>query len=195
MKNKSPKRLAKEKHETSILEEVLKLFNASNQTNFKIIERPEPPDAIAADGESRMWLELVDAFRSEAEARELWTNAMSTDTSYKWMSMNDPDGSVARSIIAKKLGKIFKDSYKPSVDKFGPGILIICEQDMLFSETTLSRLQEIIEDSSYQEFLKYEYPQSYFKEVYLRFRLSGWQQSGLVRIYPSWGPFIVPDAR
>lgn len=104
----------------------------------------------------------------------------------------DPDRRLVKSIVEKKLGKLSKESYKPWIEKFGPGLLVISEQDPLFDEKTLRCLQEIIEDSSYMSYMQDSFPQPCFKEVYLRFRLSGWSRRGLVRIYPVWGPFICP---
>lgn len=186
---------AKKQHEESILNEALTLLNGSRGTSYNIIDRPDPPDGIASDGKNQLWIEIVDAYRSEDEAREQWTYALSNEKpDWQYGSLvTDPDRRSANSIIVNKLKKFAKSTYETWAQKLGLGVLIVCEQDSLFSETTLLRLQEIIDDPSYQEFLKREYPKPHFKEVYLQFRLSCWKKNGLVRIYPSWGPYITPD--
>lgn len=87
--------------------------------------------------------------------------------------------------------KLKKTSYEPYFKKYGKGILIISEQDFLFSETSIVHLEEEI-NKIYSPLAIHFIDQGYFKKAYIKFRLSAWVKNGLMSIYPKVEPPIVP---
>ena len=58
-------------HELAVLTAGLAEHNRLHDLSLKVISRPDPPDAILSDGSITTWMELTDAFFSEAWARDL----------------------------------------------------------------------------------------------------------------------------
>lgn len=193
MSKQRPRDIIKEQHERSSLEEALELLNRKKGCDFRIIERPDPPDAIISDGTSYSWMEYVDAFRTEDEARELLTHVTPGEIPYqrKEQLIESPDKRIVDSIICKMRYKLGKTTYRPSFEKYGKGILIIGVQDPLFSEMSFTFVEEKL-IKIYDSLKQYWLDLGYFREVYLKFRLSFWVKCGLMQIYPTLESWIVP---
>lgn len=194
MVKQRPRDIIKEQHERSSLDEALDLLNLKNQSDFRIVERPDPPDAIVFDGTIYSWMEHVDAFRTEEEARELLTHVTPGEVSYQRTEqvIVSPDERIANSILCKMRTKLAKTSYKTWFEKYGKGILIITIQDPLFSETSFAAIDDEL-GSFYGKLRQLIIDQGYFKEVYVKFRLSFWVKSGLKQIYPKLDTLIIPE--
>lgn len=193
MKDRRPRDFVKDLHENASIQEALDILNLGQVKQFKIIERPDPPDAIIFNGETYSWIEHVDAFRSDEEARELLSSVTPGETPYQRNEqlIYSPDTRIVESIKCKLLNKLKKTSYEPYFKKYGKGILIISEQDCLFSETSVEHLAEEI-DRMYSLLAIDAVNQGYFKKAYIKFRLSSWVKNGLMSIYPEVEPPIVP---
>lgn len=89
------------------------------------------------------------------------------------------------------LSKLKKSSYEPYYKKYGKGILIISEQDPLFSDSTIALLEQEM-DTIISGCIQHE-DRNLFEKVYLKFRLSGWAMPGLMAIYPKIEPIIAPQ--
>ena len=58
-------------HELAVLAAGLAEHNRLHGLALQVVSRPDPPDAILSDGSTTTWMELTDAFFSEAWARDL----------------------------------------------------------------------------------------------------------------------------
>lgn len=146
MKDRRPRDVVKDLHENASIQEALDILNLGQIKEFKIIERPDPPDAIISDGETHSWIEHVDAFRSDEEAEELLSTVTPGEIPYQRSEqlVCSPDHRIANSIKCKLWKKLKKTSYETYFKKYGKGILIISDQDFLFSETSIVHLEEEI---------------------------------------------------
>jgi|SaaInlStandDraft_6_1057023.scaffolds.fasta_scaffold31362_3 hypothetical protein len=118
----------KDAHENSVLESFKKFYLDIGNT-IEIIEKPEPPDAIAIINGSKTWIEITDAFFSPELAESITTYAAEDKTHKPVPKANrfvmTPDtqfSNVLVNVIKKKydkksIGKIYK--------KFGSGILLV----------------------------------------------------------------------
>ncbi len=184
----------KDAHEKCAIEDTLDILNPANDTNFRIIDRPDPPDAIIFDGKNHCWIEHVDAFRSGDEAHELLSYVTPGEKKHQRLEqlIANPDARTSLSVIEKLENKTGKTSYQPYFEQYGQGILVITEQDPLFSERTLVQLQNDLA-WFYNESKSKSTDLLYFKKAYLRFKCSFWVRHGLVQIYPTWGLYHLPD--
>ncbi|MFB2755934.1 hypothetical protein ACE02G_20065 [Shewanella xiamenensis] len=64
------RRDVKDHHERSVLDSFACVTQADGK-NFKVISRPDPPDAFVDIGEDRTWIEITDAFLSGDLARSI----------------------------------------------------------------------------------------------------------------------------
>lgn len=192
--DQSPRKGIKDQHERASIEDVLHILNQKHKTNFSVIDRPEPPDAVISDGTIFSWIEHADAFRDGDEAHELFSHVTPGERKHpiKNIVMQEPDEKMAMSILRNLENKLGKKSYEPIFRKHGAGILILTEQDPLFSDRTFNRLEQDLE-GFHLDIKTSIVDQGYFKSVYLRFRCSGWASYGLVQIYPTWNLIHIPD--
>lgn len=58
-------------HEDAVLRDALAEHNRLHGLALAVVSRPDPPDAILSDGVTTTWMELTDAFFSQAWARDL----------------------------------------------------------------------------------------------------------------------------
>lgn len=54
-------------HEDAVIEVFIKWLNSKQGTNFKVICKPDPPDAIAKDGDQYIWIEHADIMNTTSE--------------------------------------------------------------------------------------------------------------------------------
>lgn len=177
----------KKKYEDHAVDDALEMLNQYWINDFRVVERPDPPEAILKDGVGKFcWIEHVCAYRSKDEAHECWSYATPGEKPHvrEEALIVDPDERIVHSIIANMKNKFGKSSYKGCVERFGPGKLLVSVFDPLFTEHTLELLKQRLQSEFFSD-------QVNFSEVYLRFRLSFWTRNGLVKIYPVWGEYIV----
>ncbi len=79
----------------------------------------------------------------------------------------EPDKRIAASFIAVLHKKLMKESYREPFKKFGPGILILTEQDPSFDESTMECIQDKLVDYDFSG------DRRYFKEAYLGYDSMG----------------------
>lgn len=124
-------------HEFSVLHDGLAEHNRIHDLNLTVISRPDPPDAILSDGLSTTWMEVTDAFFSEEWATDL--SSYDSIKGHKPMARGlymDMDKQFAINFCNLIIKKTTKNSYKPLVQKYGPGILVVgLESPWLDDET------------------------------------------------------------
>jgi len=153
-------------HEDAVIEVFIKWLNSKQGTNFKVISKPDPPDAIAQDGNQYIWIEHADIFRSWEEARETISSVTPGEDPYerKEHPIFSPDQRIALAFIATLNKKLSKTSYETWYKKYGQGFLILTEQDPLFNQSSWECINEHLAESNFDN------DKGYFKSVFLGYR-------------------------
>lgn len=157
-----PREKIRQAHEDAVIDQFLEWYNSKNGTNFKVFEKPQPPDALAQDDGKFIWLEHADIYRNSEEAREERSAVTPGEIPYERRDLiYEPDKRTAFAFIATLTNKLSKNSYNIWFEKYGPGILILTERDPLFNESTLDCITEELKTANLQS------DQGYFHTVYL----------------------------
>ncbi len=188
---KNARKFVKIQHETAILDEVVDAMNRVYGFCYKVIERPDPPDAIISNGTTTSWIELVDVFRTGDEAREQFSFVTPGEIPHlrREKIIENSDGRIINGILTACYSKATYSSYKPVSERYGPGILIVSEQDPLFTEKALVELRSELDESfGLYSFLKDKHlsGECYMNTIILRYRPNGATRHSLVRLYPFW---------
>ena len=156
-------------HELAVLNEFINWFNSQSHEEFKIIERPDPPDAIIKGKDRIEWLEHTVAYRSPEEAQEELSLVTPGEkpSHRKEHPIIDPDERIAAVVVNNLHFKLKKDSYKTVYEKYGQGTLILSERDPLFCSETLDNIKTAL--------ISYFFvgDRGYFKQAYLCIRSNG----------------------
>lgn len=126
---------AKRAREDGIIKEFLEWFNRDQSTDYELISRPDPPDAILRSSGGMLWVEHADILRNEEEAHELFSMMNPAEPSYRHqgLAINGYDG-LPDAFISILHSKLNKASYDGARNEHGPGILLLTEMDPLFDE-------------------------------------------------------------
>lgn len=130
-------------HELAVLRDGLAEHNRVYDLNLTITSRPDPPDAILSDGLSTTWMEVTDAFFSERWAMDLSSHA--SIKGHKPMARGlyiDMDKQFAVNFCDLLTKKAVKKSYKPLIQKYGPGILVVGLESPWLDSETLDAIDE-----------------------------------------------------
>lgn len=134
------RKVTQDNHELAVLNEFINWLNSQSHEEFKIIERPDPPDAIIKGNSSTEWLEHTDAYRSPEEAQEERSLVTLGEKTFhrKEHPIVSPDERITAAVVNNLHSKFQKSSYKAAYEKYGQGSLIVSERDPLFdAHTTL----------------------------------------------------------
>jgi hypothetical protein len=126
-----------------------------------IKDRPNPPDFLFSIGDTETWLELSDIYLSDEQARFL---NRSEEKVFKFEGSADE---TALRMFTKLKEKLAKPSYNDAFARFGPGILLLTCQDVVFGSVDLAR----IADGLYS-FSPFE-DRGFFKRAYFEYLLDG----------------------
>ncbi len=116
----------KSAHEDAVLRQFGVHLKCSG-INFKILGRPEPPDAFVEISEKKSWIEITDSFLDKRHAIGLTTRASddvehSPDDSRLVIDPDEKFSKTLYSIVAKKYDK---PSMHRIAEVHGPGILLV----------------------------------------------------------------------
>lgn len=164
-----PREAVKQAHEDAVISEFLDWYNLANKSNFKLIAKPEPPDAIAKYLKKEIWIEHADIYRSAEEAREERSAVTPGEKPYNRQEhpIFEPDKRTANALIATLKKKIQKNSYEEWFKKYGGGFLILTERDPPFDQSTWDRINDELKKASFQN------DKGFFESVYLGYRSGG----------------------
>lgn len=171
---------AKRAREEALLQEFIVWLKSNESTDYRIVDRPDPPDAIITSSLKTTWIEHADIVRSDEEAHELFSLLNPEEPRYfhKGLAIDGHDG-LPREAVRTLAKKLTKASYASICTAHGPGLLLLSEMDPLFDESTL---REIVEDV--REFLRQcpEVNRGYFERVYLRYWDNNRQQYTYIKL-------------
>ena len=171
---------AKRAREEGIIKEFIELLNQEQSADYKVISRPDPPDAILRSSRGSLWVEHADILRNKEEAHELFAMMNPAEPSYRHqgLAIKGYDG-LADAFIAILHSKLNKASYDGARNEHGPGLLVLSEMDPLFDEWTLESITENL--TSYLQ----AYPdggRKNFSHVYLRYWNNSLRQYTFVKL-------------
>ena len=127
-------------HEESVLNSFSKYYQSIG-SNLKVIDRPDPPDAIVDIDNEKCWIEITDAFQSSEWAQSITSYAAEDKTRKPFKSgvLYEPDTQACEKVREVIIKKVQKQSLNNIAAKSGKGILLVgCY-------TPLTTAQEIIE--------------------------------------------------
>lgn len=131
------------KHETAVLQSALQEHNRHYGLSLKIVDRPDPPDAILSDGSITTWMELTNAFFSSEWAQDLFS--YTSNEPHKPMRPGpyiNMDVQLAENFCTLLRQKSEKPSYKPFIEKYGPGILVVGLETPWLDSTTFDAIDK-----------------------------------------------------
>jgi len=132
------RRQIKSLHENAVIGAALRAHNHRMGAAFSVESQPDPPDAILVDGNDRTWMEHTDAFYP-GWAEDV-TSYAASDKPHKPMARglhSDMDEQLADAFSKIVLKKFNNKEYKPVIDQFGPGILVVGLESPWLDEETL----------------------------------------------------------
>jgi hypothetical protein len=151
-------------HEAAVLKSFVE-FQASLGKEMKVVDTPDPPDAIVTIDKVETWIELTNAFL-DAQLAESVTTYAADDKEHRglsngWLSVSEPDknfSEILKRVIVKKytkasIGKIFQ--------KRGAGILLVGIQN------PFSNAYELISSEKKKILGAIGPKESRFKEIFL----------------------------
>lgn len=156
-------------HEAAVIAAVIETHNALTGSAFVIESRPNPPDAVIADGNSRLWIEHTDAFYSSDWARDL-TSFAASDKKHIHLDTGvhvDMDSTLAEKFCSVVLKKLSNSSYAPLAEEYGPGIMVVGLETPWLSNDTIDSINRRWKEIGSPDL------SSVFHWVYLGFRSEG----------------------
>jgi hypothetical protein len=156
-------------HERFTIDLFLEWFNRQHCSQFKVVDEPDPPEAVIKSGKTTRWVEVTAAFGSDVFAQDLCSYATEGEA-HKPV----PDGAVSVNptavfvqrlvtLLAKKLSK---SSYVGCRDTYGPGYLIVSIQYPFFDKDVVARLGRAWDESRIVD-------RGCFRSVYFAHRVFG----------------------
>lgn len=145
--------------------------------SLKVIERPDPPDAIVEVSGVRSWLEITDAFFDDAHAKLVNLNAATDKANISYgRRIVEPDISFKKNLYEVIEKKYKKRSMLNEFSKSGPGILVVG------INTPHSSAVEVLneEKQSIAKLIRKQ-KSKIFNEIYL---YEPYEQIGCYKIYP-----------
>ncbi len=132
-------------HERFNVKLFLTEFNARYRTDFKVVDEPNPPEAIIQSSTATRWVEVTTAYLNETQAKALSAYAVKgAQHQLKQPSqIVDLDAQFARQFVGVVTKKLSKTSYKPFSMQYGKGYLVVSIQHPLFEQKTLAAIEQV----------------------------------------------------
>ncbi len=148
-----PRDKVSEAHQNAVIDQFVAYLNSDADSKFKIIDRPDPPDAIISDGTRTTWVEHTDLYRSGDEARDelSYVTPGEDHKPHTENPIHDPDNRIAKEFVNRMRDKLSKNSYAETFRNYGPGYLVISERDALFNKDSLAAIEVEIERNRFPE--------------------------------------------
>ena len=149
-------------HEKSVLDS-FESYLKEQGVSLKVIEYPDPPDALVEiDGEA-CWIEITDAFQSSEWARSITSYAAEDKEHkpYESRVIYEPDKAACWKVEEVILKKYDKESIKKVMHSNGQGILLVG------AYTPLTFPEEIIELGGESILSAIEGKNAIFQSIYL----------------------------
>ena len=133
------RRAIQQAHERAQVEAFITWLNSRYGARYEVVAEPNPPEAIIRSGRTTRWVEVTDAFWSDAFAQDEYSYA-TLGEKHKPIGNGpfvEPDAQFAARFVDAVRKKLEKTSYLPSVQAYGPGYLVVPIMYPLFNSHSL----------------------------------------------------------
>jgi hypothetical protein len=113
-------------------------INRRHRASYRVVEEPNPPEAIIQSKGKTSWVEVTSAFMNRSFAEEAWSHATAGEKPRPMPSevIVGPDAQFAANFTETVKRKLEKKSYEPFRDRYGPGYLVVSVQYPLYGRDT-----------------------------------------------------------
>jgi len=163
----SGRREIQQQHERAVVSDFLEWLAASRKVSFRVVEEPNPPEAIIQSPRLTRWVEVVEAPWSEAWSRDQFTYATPGD---EHRPIGDgpflePDAAFAQSFVRSVSKKLGKSSYLPFAEKYGPGYLVVNVDYPLYDHRAHKKARQFWEAG------RPWFDRGCFRDIFMRIRM------------------------
>lgn len=140
----SSRRITQQAHERAQVGVFVAWLNSRYRAKFEVVDEPNPPEAIIRSGRTTRWVEVTDAFWSDAFAQDEYTYATPGEN-HKPIGNRlflEPDAQFATRFVEVVQKKLEKSSYLPSKQTYGTGYLLVPIMYPLFTSNSLYYMKE-----------------------------------------------------
>jgi len=138
------RRNTQQAHERAQVAAFIDWLNSRYRAKFTVVDEPNPPEAIIRSGCTTRWVEVTDAFWSDAFAQDEYSYATPEEI-HKPIGNEpfvEPDAKFAARFVDVVRKKLEKRSYLSSMQAYGPGYLVVPIMYPLFNSHTLRFMKE-----------------------------------------------------
>jgi hypothetical protein len=175
----SRRRSVQEAHERFTVDQFICELNRRHRSNYRVIDEPNPPEAIIQSNRTMSWVEVTTAFWFEEFAKDIYSFATEGEKHepIEYGDFVEPDAQFSSRFAAVVKKKLEKPSYSNVRDKYGPGYLVVFIQYPAFDRHTLRYMQEAWSKVTVTDL-------KCFRSIYLMYRvfngykLSLWRPQG-----------------
>lgn len=138
------RRSVQQQHEYAVVQDFLAWTNARRGTQFKVIAEPNPPEAIIRSVRVTRWVEVTDAFWTDAYAQDLYSHATPGEEHkpLKGGPFCGMDETFAHRFVQAVANKLKKPSYLPFLEKHGKGFLLVQINHPWFNGRTVCEMKD-----------------------------------------------------
>lgn len=138
------RRAIQQAHERAQVEAFITWLNSRYGARYEVVAEPNPPEAIIRSGRTTRWIEVTDAFWSDAFAQDECSYATpgETHTPIENGPFVAPDAQFAARFVDAVRKKLEKRSYLRSLQDYGPGYLVVPIMYPLFNSHSLWHMKQ-----------------------------------------------------
>ncbi|MDR7270781.1 hypothetical protein J2X20_003439 [Pelomonas saccharophila] len=165
------RRATQEAHERFNVATFIDEINRRHRASYRVVDEPNPPEAIIQSSRKTSWVEVTSAFMNQAFAEEAWSYATPGEKPRPMPNevILGPDAQFAANFVGTIKKKLEKKSYEPFRDKYGPGYLVVSVQYPLYGRDTPRLMQREWDAATIED-------RHCFRSIYLVVRrFSGYQ--------------------
>ena len=155
-------------HERFNVNLFLEEFNSRYHVDFKVIEEPNPPEAIIQSKNTTRWVEVTTVYLDKEQAIDLHTYAVEGEKHKPRAqgSTVELDEQFAKQFVRVVKKKLAKPTYSPFFDEHGKGYLVVSVQYPMFDSKTLAIIERIWDATEILD-------KGFFKSIYIVDKVSG----------------------
>lgn len=138
------RRETQQAHERAQVAAFISWLNSRYRASYEVVAEPIQPEAIIRSGRTTSWVEVTDAFWSDAFAQDEYSYA-TPDEKHRAIECGpflEPDARFADRFVDVVRKKLEKKSYLPSREAYGPGYLLVPLMYPLFSRHSLEYMKK-----------------------------------------------------
>lgn len=137
------RRTTQEAHERFNVSTFVDEINRRHRASYRVIEEPNPPEAIIQSKGKTSWVEVASAYMNRSFAEEVWSHATQGENPRPMPSevIVGADAQFAANFAETVKKKLEKKSYEPFRDRYGLGYLVVSVQYPLYGIDTPRSMQ------------------------------------------------------